>query len=323
MRTKLFKAGIVFAVAAWLVFTLAAQQGEERRRADNAPIELPGGCRVEFKALRSESLGTEQRYSIFFPPSYAQGKSVYPVIYFLHGLNNDHTSWTVDRYGSMQEKFEQMIAKKEVPEFIFVSPEGNNSFYTNYINGGKRYEDYLTQDLIRHMESTYRVRKDAGGRAIAGTSMGGYGALKAAFKHPELYATTVGHSPIVFLGKNPLDVPEQLKSSRMFQYFKGMLGTIYGDPIDQAYWDQNSLLVLAKDTAKLKKLNILFDYGTADRYNQSIRLGEGLKELDKVLTEAGVKHTFHEYPDEPHGWVLVNNHIQESLLFLTQTFNNQ
>jgi hypothetical protein len=65
MRTKLFKAGIVFAVAAWLVFTLAAQQGEERRRADNAPIELPGGCRVEFKAFRSESLGTEQRYSIF------------------------------------------------------------------------------------------------------------------------------------------------------------------------------------------------------------------------------------------------------------------
>ena len=302
------------------LFVLLGQQGEDRRRADLSPIELTGGSRVEFKSFGSESLGQERQYSIYFPPSYGKGKEEYPVVYFLHGLNNDQTSWTVDRYGSLQATFETMIAAKEVPEFLFVCPRGDSSFYTNYINNGLRYEDYVTMDLVKHVESTYRARKDRNNRAIAGTSMGGYGALKAAFRHPDLYASVAGHSPIVFLGKNPLDVPDQMKTSRMYTYFSGMLGTIFGNPVDQSYWDQNNPLVLGKER-KLDGLNIFFDYGTADRYNQSLRLGEGLKELDRILTEAKVKHTFKEYPDEPHGWALVDKHIHESLPFLTQTFS--
>lgn len=322
MKRDHFKWLVACAVLVWLALSAAAQQGEERRRADLSPIELAGGSRIEFKSFNSESLGQEQPYSIFFPPSYSREKKEYPVIYFLHGLNNDHTSWTVDRYGSLQEKLEQMIEKKEVPEFLLVSPKGDNSFYTNYVNGGKKYEDYLTKDLLQHIESTYRAQKGRKNRAIAGTSMGGYGALKAAFKHPDLYAATAGHSPIIFLGKNPLDVLEPARNSRMFQYFSSMLGAIYGDPIDQAHWDQNNLLLLGKQN-HLQDLKILFDYGTGDRYNQSIRLGEGLKELDRVLTEAKVEHVFREYPNEPHGWVLVNNHIHESVPFLTQTFKKQ
>ena len=311
-----------FALTLGMAFSLLAQQGEERRRSDTSPIDLPGGSRVEFKSFSSESLGQERQYSIFFPPSYGKGKEDYPVIYFLHGLNNDHTSWTVERYGSLQATFESMIAAKEVPEFLFVCPRGDSSFYTNFINNGMRYEDYITSDLIRHVESSYRTRKGRNNRAIAGTSMGGYGALKTAFKHPDLYASVAGHSPIVFPGKNPLDVPEQMKSSRMYAFFGGMLGNIFGNPFDQSYWDQNNPLILAKE-AKLDGLNIYFDYGTADRYNQSVRLGEGLKELDRILTEAKVKHTFKEHPDEPHGWALVDKHIHESLPFLTQSFDRR
>jgi S-formylglutathione hydrolase FrmB len=309
----------ILCLTSGMAYAFLAQQGDERRRSDLSPIDLSGGSRVEFKAFTSESLGQERQYSIFLPPAYRQGKELYPVVYFLHGLNNDQTSWTVERYGSLQATFEQMIAAKEVPEFIFVCPRGDNSFYTNYVNNGPRFEDFITVDLVKHVESSYRARPGRNNRAIAGTSMGGYGALKTAFRHPDLYASVAGHSPIIFLGKNPLDVPEQMKSSRMYTYFSGMLENIFGNPIDQSYWDQNNPLVLAK-SGKLAGLNIYFDYGTADRYNQSIRLGEGLKELDRLLTEAQVKHTFHEYPDEPHGWALVDKHIHESLIFLTQTF---
>ncbi len=161
--------------------------------------------------------------------------------------------------------------------------------------------------------------KDRSHRAIGGTSMGGFGALKIAMKFPDRYSATAGHSPIIFLGKNPLDVPEEMKASRFFQFFGGILRPLFGDPLDQGLWDKNNPLLLAR-SGKLGNLKIHFDYGTADRYNQTIRLAEGVKALDRALTEAKVPHSFKEYPGEPHGWALVAAHIEESLEFLCQGF---
>lgn len=300
--------------------SVQGQFGEERRRGDLTPLLLPGGAVVEFKSFASETLGTTQSYSIFLPPSYAKDTSKsYPVVYFLHGLNNDHTSWTVDRYGNLQNKVEEMMLAKKLPELILVHPKGDNSFYCNYLDGSKKYEDFITREIVSHVESKYRARKERDNRAIAGTSMGGYGALKIAMKFPERYCATVGHSPIIFLGKNPLDVPEEMKSSRFFQFFVGILRPLFGDPIQQELWDANNPLLLAK-SGKLGKLKIHFDYGTGDRYNSSIRLDQGIKALDRALTEANVTHSFKEYPNEPHGWALVSTHLHESLPFLSQTF---
>ena len=79
-----------------------AQYNDERRRGDLSSIPLPGGGVVEFKSLESQTLRTTQPYSILLPPSYAKSpQRAYPVVYFLHGLNNDQTSWTVDRYGNL------------------------------------------------------------------------------------------------------------------------------------------------------------------------------------------------------------------------------
>jgi S-formylglutathione hydrolase FrmB len=300
--------------------SIQGQSGEERRRGDLAPIQLPGGSVVEFKSFASETLGANQPYSIFLPPSYSKDNSRrYPVVYFLHGLNNDHTSWTVDRYGNLQNKVEEMILAGKLPEIIFVHPKGDNSFYCNYLDGTKRYEDFITQEFVNHVETNYRARKNREDRAIGGTSMGGYGALKIAMKFPDRYAATVGHSPIIFLGKNPLDVPDEMKTSRFFQFFVNILRPLFGDPIQQELWDTNNPLLLAKN-GKLTKLKIHLDYGTADRYNQSIRLDQGVKALDRALTEANVTHSFKEYPGEPHGWALVSSHLNESLPFLAQTF---
>lgn len=321
MKGKLFRQSVVLASVLGLAALAMAQRGPSRRRADLTPIVLDGGGRVEFTSFQSDSMNEDRPYSIFYPPSYRQKNTRYPVIYFLHGLNNDHTSWTMARYGNLHERIEKMMLDKQIPQFVLVCPKADNSFYTNQINGGKRYEDLITHDLIQHIEVTCRVYRNRKNRAISGTSMGGYGALKAAFKHPELYAAAAGHSPIVFLGKNPLDVPEEMKHSRMYQYFRRMLGPIFGEPINQSYWDENNLLNLAK-TNNLKGLRILFDYGTADRYNRTIHLDKGLKALDGALTKSKVNHIFRVYPNEPHGWALVGNHIRESLSFLSQTFDS-
>jgi S-formylglutathione hydrolase FrmB len=293
---------------------------EERRREDLSPITLPGGSTVEFKSFDSKMIGVPEPYSVFLPPSFARETSrTYPVVYFLHGLNNDQTSWTVDRYGSLQKKVEEMILARKIPEIVMLHPRGDNSFYCNYADSTKRYEDLVTQEMVTYAESHYRARKGKENRAIGGTSMGGYGALKIAMKYPDRYAAVAAHSPIIFLGKNPLDVPEEMKSSRYYQFFVGILRPIMGEPLRQELWDANNPLLFAKG-GNLDGLKTYFDYGTEDRYNTTIHLDQGVKTLDRVLNEAGVPHTFKVWPGEGHGWALVDAHIEESLPFLCQTF---
>jgi len=299
---------------------LRAQFNEDRRRMDLSPISLPGGSSIEFGSFDSKCLGMQSRYSVFLPPSYAKNPSrTYPVIYFLHGLNNDETSWTVERYGHIQTTLEQMIVSGKLPEFIMVHPRGDNGFYCNYIDGSRRYEDLVTQELIAYMETRYRASKGRENRAIAGTSMGGYGALKIAMKFPDRYAAAVGQSPILFPGTNPLELTEEAKSSRFYSFFLNMLRPIFGDPVRQELWDANNPLVLASKQ-KLDGLKIYFDYGTDDRYIPLTRLDEGSKALDRKLTEAKIPHVFKVRPGEPHGWALIAAHLDETLPFLCQTF---
>jgi S-formylglutathione hydrolase FrmB len=303
-----------------LLRQVRAQFPEERRREDLSPIRLPGGSVVEFTSFESQTLGSTEPFSVFLPPSFSREPSrTYPVIYFLHGLNNDQTSWTVSRYGSLQNKIEEMMTEHKIPELIMIHPRGDNSFYCNYADGSRRYEDLIVQEMIAFAETHYRARKGREFRAIAGTSMGGYGALKIAMKYPDRYAAVAGHSPIIFLGRNPLDVPEEMKSSRYYQFFVGILNPIVGDPIRQELWDANNPLLLAK-SGKLKNMGIYFDYGTEDRYIPTIHLDQGVMALDRALTQSEVPHEYHAWPGEGHGWALVDAHIEQSLPFLCRTF---
>jgi S-formylglutathione hydrolase FrmB len=300
--------------------SLRAQFEGERRRSDLNTIVLPGGSTIEFKSFESQSLKSTENYSIFLPPSFRKDSSrTYPVIYFLHGLMNDETSWTVDRYGHIQSALDQMIVSGKVPEFIMVHPRGDSSFYCNYMDGSKRYEDLVAQELIAYMENNFRAKKGRDNRSIAGTSMGAYGALKIAMKYPDRYAVVVGQSPILFPGGNPTQLPDAAKSSRYYSFFVQMLSPIFGDPVKQELWDANNPLVLAKNN-KLNGLKIYFDYGTDDRYIPMVHLDEGSKTLDGILTDAHIPHTFKIHPGEPHGWALIASHIEETLPFLCQTF---
>jgi S-formylglutathione hydrolase FrmB len=291
---------------------------DERPLEDKSPIQLPSGSQVVFGSFPSPSLKENREYSIFLPPSYHKSRKSYPVVYFLHGLNNDHTSWIVDRYGHLHQAVDLLILDKKIPEILMVHPKGDNSFYTNYLDGSKRYEDYIDQDLIQYVEKNYRAKTGPKWRAIGGTSMGGFGALKIAFKHKDLYSATAAHSPIVFLNE-PEHMSEETKNSGRFNWFTQMIAPIFGNPVDLNKWRDNNPLDLAK-TADLTGLRIYFDYGTADRYNAIMGLGQGVKALDVVLTNRRVPHAFVEHPNEPHGWELVSLHLSESLPFLCQGF---
>lgn len=316
-RNYLLALGLI-PVMSFAAALVGGQAPADRRRSDTPRLDLPGGGSVRFLDLESSALKGRGQFSIFLPPSYEKGGDSYPVVYFLHGMFNDHTSWTVTRYGNLPAKIEQLMLGGNLPEMLLVHPNGDRSFYTNYHDGSLKYEDFVVREVPAYIESHYRAKSERRFRALAGTSMGGYGALKIAMKHPDRYAAAAAHSPIIFPVSNPMDVPREVMSSRRFEFFSEVFASVYGDPFDQAYYEANDPLYLARQASK--DLSLYFDYGTADRYNDLVHLDQGLEKLDRLLTEAGVEHTFRVHPGEPHGWALVAAHIDESLGFVARGF---
>jgi len=304
----------------FLVWAVAVQRGGPPRRIENPQtIDLTGGARVEFKSFASPSLGKDAHYSIYFPPSYSRDQVArFPVVYFLHGMWNDHTSWTVERYGGIPQAIESLMIAKKLPEFVMVQPAGENSFYTDYLDESMNYETFVVKDLVDEVEKNYRVSKTRAARSIGGVSMGAYGSLKIALKYPDRYAAVAGISPIVFTGEDPSKYIMG-SDSRTAKYFTTALKPVYGMPFDPEHWKENSLVELAR-TADCQDLKIFFAYGTADRYNDAFPMEAGVRAFNGILDERGVPHDFKVYQDGPHGWRLVVDHLEEVSAFLTQTF---
>lgn len=302
-----------------MVFAALGQRGGPPRRIrDPQTIHLPGGSRVEFRNFSSTALGTQAQYSIYFPPAYDKKPDrSFPVIYLLHGMFNDHTSWAVERYGNLPSVIENLLLSGEAPQFLMVHPNGENSFYTDFADGSKKYEQYIYKDLIQEIERNFRVKIGRANRAMAGTSIGGYGALKIAMKHVEVYNSVAAGSPIILLGKDPSEMMNS--SSRMARLFSSLFTQVFGTPFDRNHWKENSVEVLAH-TGDFKDLNIYFAYGTADRYKDAFPMERSIQTIHRILTERGISHVFQIYEGEPHGWELLRNHIKEVLQFLTQTF---
>lgn len=307
-----------------MFFTAVWSLGQRRRatqRTENPQtIHLDRGSRVEFREFSSAALGANPPYSIFLPPTYDRMPDRrFSVIYFLHGMNNDHTTWTSQRYGNIPRLIENLFREDDLPEFVMVHPYGENTFYTDFADGTKNYEEYVYKDLREEVEQTFRVKRGRLNRTIAGTSLGGYAALKIAMKHPELYSSVAAGSPIILLGDDPSD---QILASPApgVRTFARLFIPVFGTPFDRDHWMENSVEALAR-TGDIEDLNFYFAYGTADRYRNHFPLEKGIERLDQILTERGISHVFRVYQGEPHGWVLIQTHIKEIVEFLTQTFS--
>ncbi|MBC8427815.1 alpha/beta fold hydrolase, partial [bacterium] len=151
---------------------------------------------------------------VYLPPSYDQGGN-FPVVYLLHGYTGNARTFTSDGFtglywpadsdfpeDGLYGMLNEMIAAGELGEMIVVMPDGSNtyggSFYTNSELTGN-YEDYIVNDLVSYIDSNYRTIPSRNSRAIMGHSMGGYGAMKLAMKHPDVFGAAAAHSGLLYL----------------------------------------------------------------------------------------------------------------------------
>jgi len=299
--------------------TWAQRQGGAQPVGTPQTIQLEGGSRVEFRDFFSSALGKETGYSILLPPAYdVEADRRFPVIYFLHGMNNNHVRWTQQRYDNIPLAIEDLFLNDNVPQFLMVHPYGANPFFTDYEDGSWNGEEYIYKDLIQEIEKNFRVKAGRANRVIGGTSLGGFAALKMAMKYPDLYSSVAAGSPIILLGDDPSKLMNA-SSGGAVRRFSGLFNPVFGTPFNQDHWLKNSVEVLAR-SANLKDLRVYLSYGTADRYEAFFPMEQAIQIVHQILIDRGVSSVFQILEGEPHGWALIRVDVEGSIKFLTQAF---
>jgi len=255
-------------------------------------ISAPGQSRIDCSALKSNILKRPVHYCVYIPSGYDSAVKKnpahrYPILYFLHGLgDNEQTlfnsgGWTL---------IDDLRNRHQLGDFLIVAPEGGRSFYVNSADGSVRYSDFFLQEFIPQIEHKYRIRGRAD-RAISGISMGGYGALRFAFAHPELFSAVSAQSAALIT-----ESPQQLDvAARSGAPLLNVLAPVFGMPIDVRHWNENSPFALAKkNEAELPKMAIYFNCGQDDNYG----FEKGAAALHDELTREHVKHEYHPYPGD-------------------------
>jgi S-formylglutathione hydrolase FrmB len=290
-------------VAAILILGfLATATGRAQERAD---------CRV----FRSAILHSPVRYCVYLPAKYSSDSEKtrrYPILYLLHGLGGNDQTMAVDgEWTALQD----LRRDHKVGDFLVAAPDGGESFYINSRDGKTLYGDFFLREFMPFIERTYRVRAGRATRGITGFSMGGYGALRIAFAHPELFGSASSHS-----GALTLNPPQGISSGASAGNLAGeLLASVFGNPIDLKFWDLNSPFVLArKNAASLMKTKIYFDCGTEDSFG----FYRGATELHQTLDSLKIPHEFHLYPGG-HSISYLLAHRDASFEFHSHAFDSR
>ena len=207
----------------------------------------------------SRILGHAQSYCVFLPPSYeADQTRRFPVLYFLHGLGEN--AQTLLNSGGWN-LIENLWESGKIGEFLIVAPSADRTFYINSHDGRVRYEDFF----IREFHTLYRKPVPHSTRqryrGVTGISMGGYGALRFAFRYPELFGSVSAHSAALVAS-----LPQAAAATPQMDALARIVGSAFGVSFDRSFWNLNNPFTIVKNSARPVGLQIYFDCGTEDQF---------------------------------------------------------
>jgi S-formylglutathione hydrolase FrmB len=210
------------------------------------------------------------------------------VLYLLHGLSDDGSAW---------QRFTAIESIAALYGLVVIMPSAGRSFYTNQPNG-QHYFSYLIDELPRYLNDVFGLSPSREDTLIAGNSMGGYGAFKAAFLHPELYSVAASFSGVLslaFIKAFPND-PRREEFEKLF----GDLDTLVGSEHDPAVWLQHA----STNPAALPRL-----FMACGRQEDLYPLNTNFYNSCQSL---GIQVDYHE-EDGLHDWFFWNTQIQRFL----------
>ena len=290
-----------------LIFSLASvgQTVPTSVRAQTVQTSATQNPRVQTIQFASKLVGKTLPYNVLLPVDYNQPIAKtkrYPVVYLLHGLTGHYNNWIEHTH---------LADYVTAYQFIIVMPEGNNGWYTDSATvPTEKYESYIIQELMPDVEQRFRASSEREGRAIAGLSMGGYGALKFAVKHPELFVFAASLS-------GALDAASWTEADlKGFEFTWRTLQPVYGAA--------NSETRAANDLSKLYRElpagriaglpYIYLDCGTEDGLLQTNRA------FVDILVKQKIPHEYRQLPGN-HAWTYWDAQVQDVLRIAARRFS--
>ena len=268
------------------------------------------GTLKESLSLNSRILSKTVQYSIYLPSGYENASREYPVLYLLHGYTDNETGWT--QFGEVERIANQSISSGDAAPMIIVMPDAGVSWYINDYGGKTKYEDFFIREFIPLIDSMYKTRDRKEFRAVAGLSMGGFGSLIMATKHPELFAACAPLSGAVWTEEEVTGMPDK--------NWAPVFGELFGKNLSgkarlNDHYRKNSILdiVNSGDTEKLKSVRYYIDCGDDDF------LIKGNMALHAAMIDKKIPHEF-RVRDGGHTWSYWRTALPEVLKFVTESF---
>jgi len=210
--------------------------------------------RVEYRVFESASAASKVSFHIYKPASYeTESENRFPVIYWLHGSGGGMQG--IPRVAKL---FDDAIAQSKIPACMVVFVNGlPNGMYIDWKNGEANVESMIMKDLIPYIDSNFRTIASRAGRALDGFSMGGYGAARLGFSHPDTFCA------ISMMGAGPMQTT-LVNTPRMGPKGRDeIMKKVYGD--DQAFFLEQSPWMLAQRQSESLREGMLMRLVIGDR----------------------------------------------------------
>jgi S-formylglutathione hydrolase FrmB len=233
--------------------------------------------------FQSDSLGEQRAVSILLPLDYESSTSRYPVLYLLHGLGDDNTAWSY---------MTNLSGYAAHYKFIIVMPDGSRSFYVNSAADPKaKFEDYIVKDLIAYVDTHYRTIPLRRSRAVAGLSMGGYGAAFLGLKDYKKFAALGSFS-------GAMGIPHEESNTR----FKD-LQAMFGPPGSDERKERDPFVLLEKVPLADMPLIYIACGGQDGLLKQN-------RDFVALLAEKKIPYEYREVSPRVHSWDFWDDQIR-------------
>jgi endo-1,4-beta-xylanase len=247
----------------------------------------------------SPSNNANVSFQVYTPANYAASPSQhYPVVYSLHGIGGT----SQQRANTYAPTLDAKIAAGEIAPMIWVFPSGQtDSFYGNAFDGHKQVYSNIIGEVLPYVDAHYRTVADRDHRAMEGFSMGGFGALLYAAKHPELFSAVLEYGGALSTWQNLV----QFNNAVAQEMYNG----VEANWLPYSLWD-----VTAANAATLRtQVNFKMIVGDADpQFQSNTRFRDRLLALNidpKFQVLPGVEHLGGQYLNEGSGLQFLDDHF--------------
>ncbi|MBW7888519.1 MAG: alpha/beta hydrolase [Bacteroidetes bacterium] len=245
-------------------------------------------------SLFSPSINAYEKIMVVLPDGYNASQERYLTVYLLHGYGGDYTNWV---------KLTDLMSNLKDYHYIVVCPDAKNSWYTNSTGlKNANYEDLIMKDVIPFVDKKYRTKPTKFNRAIAGLSMGGYGAVKFGLKYPGQFFFAGGLSPAIQFPAGIEDTASfLLRSKESIKSITEMFGEKRNDS-----WKTNDVFDLL-NSANQKTLP--YFYLSVGSHDGIVEIIDLTHRFASALRKKDAAFELHEVPGE-HSWKLWDNEIK-------------